>query len=188
MDLQTEWAVLLVDQARRYPGWQSEDVYKLLHQAVMGSEHAAPNEASARAWLLRELAELGPGPDEPLVDPIAPGGAIVRVHLRPFAQRNLDTERLLEAFLRTAAGARGSLATLEEALGIAERLASAGTLGPRQDEMLGLHLRARQEGFPAVHHSREFARLYRPAYRVVARAFFTLCVGREAMEQSEEAR
>ncbi len=188
MALQTEWASILVDHARRYPGWRSEDVYKLLHQAVMGSEHAAPNEASARAWLARELAELGTGPDEPLLDRIAPDGAIVRVHLRPFVRRDLDEELLLAAFLRTAADVRGSVASLEEALRVAEQLAAEETLGPRQDEMRSLHLHASREGFPALHHSRQFAFLYRPAYRVVSRAFLTLCVGCEGMEQTEEAR
>ena len=74
---------ILQDHLARYPKMQARDVYKLLHQAAMGSEHAVTDIASARAWLERELAEIGPGPAEPLVDPISPDGQIARIHLRP---------------------------------------------------------------------------------------------------------
>ena len=74
---------MLLDHNRRYPHCGVEDLYKLLHQAAMGSEHAAPEESIARSWLEQELSQLGPGPAEPIVDPIRPDGEVVRVHLRP---------------------------------------------------------------------------------------------------------
>jgi hypothetical protein len=74
----------------RYPAMQIQDIYKLVHQAAMGSEHAISSARGPRMWLERELAEMGSGPEETLIDPISGDGQIVRVHLRPFLARGGD--------------------------------------------------------------------------------------------------
>lgn len=165
---------VIAQHAARYPLWTAEDAYKLIHQAAMGSEHAAPTEEVARTWLEREFAQMGSGPDEPLIDPISPDGSIVRVHLRPYARRGLDPELLLEAFLRTAVEFRGSRAALERGLGSALSLAAAGALGTAAVEVRQVVERARAAGYPAVHHSVAFVAAYRPAYRVVDIAFLAV--------------
>ena len=160
---------ILTDHARRYPRWQLDDVYKLVHQGALGSEHAVSDEAHARSWLVREVAEMRPGPDEPLVDPISPDGAIVRVHLRPYARLGLDVEQLLQAFLRTAREFRGSPREVERGLIEVARLAREGPLAFHEADILGILSRTRAGGFPALRHSAVFRAEYRPAYRVVAR-------------------
>jgi hypothetical protein len=82
-------------------------VYKLLHQAAMGSEHAAPEEALARAWLDRELSQMGPGPAEGVVDPISPDGEVVRVHLRPFVGRRSRPPKTCGSLPSHGAGPQG---------------------------------------------------------------------------------
>jgi hypothetical protein len=162
---------ILIDQARRYPRWALEDLYKLVHQAATGSEHAVIDEAHARVWLTRELADLRSGPDEPLLDPISADGSIVRVHLRPFARLGLDSEVLLAAFLRTGKEFRGSTERIEESFSEAARLARGGLLAFGETDVRSLIARMKSVGFPAVHHSAVFEAAYHPAYRVVARAF-----------------
>ena len=162
---------ILGGQIRRYPQMQPVDLYKLLHQGSLGSEHAVPDEAAVRAWLERELAGLGDGPEEPEIDPISPGGEIVRVHLRPYLAAGGDPERLLEAFVCTAREFVGSKEQLRSWGEAAERMAQEGLLPFAPDE-LGRLLRDGEElGFPAAHHSRLYQELYRPAYRVVAALF-----------------
>jgi hypothetical protein len=160
---------ILIDHARRYPHWQLGDVYKLVHQGALGSEHVVSDEARARSWLVREVAEMGPGPDEPLVDPISPDGAIVRVHLRPYARLGLDVEQLLQAFLRTAREFRGSTGEVERGLMEAARLSREGLLAFHEADILDFLALMRAGGFPAVRHSAAFGAEYRPAYRVAAR-------------------
>ena len=68
---------ILRSHISHYPSMQIQDLYKLLHQAAIGSEHALANPESARNWLTRELAEMGEGILELLTDPIsADGGAL----------------------------------------------------------------------------------------------------------------
>jgi len=141
-----------------------QDAYKLIHQASLGAGHAVASLEMARQWIQRELAEMGDGPAEPVLDPISPDGEIVRIHLRPYAARGGDPEALLTAFFRTANEFTGKIQTLKDGLEI--------LAGLRQFPAVEMHEFAqtiRAQGYPAVHHSPEYSRLYRPAYRVIWR-------------------
>jgi hypothetical protein len=166
------FAAIVLAHLVRYPAMQLEDVYKLAHQACLGSEHAVRDRAQAERSLERELVQLGDGPREPTIDPIAPDGRIVRVHLRPFLAAGGDATGLLDAFVRTANEFRGSHERLRSSWATVEALAADGSLPAvsRVDtETFGR--RMEDAGYPAVHHSAAYGATYRPAYRVVARAF-----------------
>lgn len=154
---------VLQDHLNRYPSMQIQDLYKLLHQAALGSEHAVSDRAAVEHWLMRELAELGVGMAEPLVDPISHNGQIARLHLRPYIAAGHDPRSLLEAFIRTANQYRGETGYLEEYWRDAMALAPF----PAR-EMDDFFRDLKDRNFPAVHHSAEYERQYRPAYRVVS--------------------
>jgi hypothetical protein len=185
----TEFRQILENHLLRYPQMQIADLYKLLHQAAMGSEHAVLDEQAARDWLEGELVEMGDGPDDPLMDPLSPDGQILRVHLRPYIRAGKKSELLLQAFIQTAyekrsspprapSGDRGYLAgtgttteKLKEYYREARRMADEDLL-PFSGETVRLFFaKMEEQDFPAVHHSKFYKRLYRPAYRVVARQF-----------------
>jgi len=160
---------ILIEHSQRYPQWAINDLYKLIHQSVMGSDHALSSEDRVRDWLKTELNSLVPGPDEPLIDPISPGGQIVRIHLRPFYKLNLEEEKLLQAFIHTAQMVTPAPKQLLEYAVLAKRLAEDGHLSFDADEIFVYVQELRVSGFPAVHHSQIFKDKYLPAYRVVAR-------------------
>jgi hypothetical protein len=145
---------------------QIQDVYKLIHQAAFGSEHAITSVEGARKWMEHELAEMGMGPEEPVVDPISDDGQIVRVHLRPFVAQGGNPEVLLAAFIGTANEYRGDVQTLKNYWSIA--VGMKYFLSVEMDDFFQ-SMQARK--YPAVHHSSEYERLYRPAYRVIWRKF-----------------
>ena len=160
---------ILIEHSQRYPQWAIDDLYKLMHQSAIGSEHALSSEDRVRDWLRTEVNSLGSGPDEPILDPISPDGKIVRIHLRPFSKLNLDTEKLLQAFLHTAQIVTPSTNQMLEYTILAKKLAEDGHLSFDADEIYGYVQELRESGFPAVHHSQIFKEKYLPAYRVVAR-------------------
>lgn len=171
MEPYTPFQQIVLEHASRYPWWVASDLYKLIYQAAMGSRHAVPDREEARSRLEVEIANLREGPDEALLDPIAPRGVIVRVHLRPLLQKGLATEDLLEAFLHTANAFRGEERALRSYMIQSIELADHSLIHIRLHDLtryLGLMSSA---GFPAVHHSEEFNRVYHPAYRVVARQY-----------------
>jgi hypothetical protein len=146
----------------RYPLMQIQDVYKLVYQAALGSEHAAADPDAARHWLEHEIAELEPGPVEALVDPISPEGKFVRVHLRPYVQHGYSPARLGEAFLAAAKEYSGRASLLEEywLAAIEQNRFPAADMEDFIQEM-------KARGYAAVHHSTDYRQAYLPAYRVI---------------------
>jgi hypothetical protein len=155
---------ILRSHLARYPEMQIQDVYKLIHQAALGSEHVVGNLESVQAWLKQELLEMGKSTAEPMIDPISADGKMVRVHLQPFIEYGGDPETLLTAFVRTANEFHGDKQTLENYWGVATRLGSF----PRatMDEFI-----QSMKGYPAVHHSEIYAQRYCPAYRVILQEY-----------------
>lgn len=151
------------------PETRIEDAYKWLFQAACGGEHAVPDDEAARAWLAKEWALLGEtAPEEPLLVPLRPDGAVVRLNLRPFRDRGGRADDLLEAFLKGARTFDADRGLFRESwISFGEELAARplGPLNRKEWERLDTAMRAK--GYPAVHHSGEFARLRRPAYRVL---------------------
>ncbi len=202
----TMWQELIEEHLRRYPALELADLYKLLHQATEGSEHAVEDRVSAAAWLDREIRTLGPGPEapEPLIETLGRGGRYVRVHLRPFLAAGGDPARLLEAFVATAgnsAARDGALAPapvgadrphadstfsdtdsdslhvdLRIALSALEQTAAVDRLPWPKEEVAAFISDRMAEGFPAMHHSETYRQIYRPAYRVVAVNYTPLLV------------
>jgi hypothetical protein len=180
----TDMRNILEDHAFRYPSWCVEDLYKLVHQSAMGSEHAMTDEAAVQEWLTRELRLMGPGPEEPLLDPISPDSGILRVHLRPYVRHGFGHKLLLGAFVRTAREFRGAQELIAHHAQIAVSLAGEAHLRIVGETISRFFEEMRAKGFPAVHHSLIYQECYRPAYRVVARQFLhpeILAAARETM-------
>jgi hypothetical protein len=131
----------------------------------MGSEHAISDRVSVEPWLTRELVEMGEGIPEPLIDPISHNGEIVRIHLRPYVAAGHDPMMLLDAFIRTANEYHGDIRLLEQYWQNAVSM-DIFPVSELDEFFRGL----KEKGFPAVHHSAEYERLYKPAYRVVSLA------------------
>jgi hypothetical protein len=168
---------ILQDQLQRYPMMQMEDLYKLVFQAAMGSEHAVPNRTAVQDYMQKELASLGDGPDEPLIDPISPDGEIARVHLRPYIRAGADLSRLLEAFIETSNRHRGNTRHLKRWWRFAAQQMQQGRLPFDSHQARSFLQQMETQDFPAVHHSQIYLEHYRPAYRVVLRGLIEKAIG-----------
>ena len=146
-----------------------QDAYKWLFQAARGGEHAAPSEEAARTWLEAEWTKLGPPlPGEPLVVPLRPDRAVVRLNLRPFKAAGGDPEALLQSFLSSARSFEpdpGLFVAAWRALG--RGLAGAGANGWDAAEFEALDHSSEKAGWPARHHGPGYVEARRPAYRVL---------------------
>lgn len=158
---------ILALQCKRYPLMEVQDIYKLIHQASMGSEHAVQDLDVTRTFLEREVNELTDGPEEPLEDIISADGRIARINLRPYIALNASLENLFEAFVRTANEFEGSTLRLKRYFSYAERLTGKNSFPFSRTSMRAFFDQMEVQGFPAVHHSASYAAAYQPAYRVV---------------------
>ena len=159
----------------RYPLSEMDDLYKLCHQAALGSEHALKNLQAARSWLNQELDEIASAPsgsfDEPLVEVISPRNQIVRVNLRPFLRAGGDPDNLFQAFVNTASRQWGNTALLQRYWKSIIELAGQGEIPFQPGHLSEYIVKMAACGFPATHHSQTYRQAYRPSYRVIAAEF-----------------
>ena len=148
-----------------------QDVYKLLHQSAMGSEHAVNDAAAVRKWMEKEIAGLNWNPKEEMIDTISPGGKIVRINLRPFIKAGMNPEKLLNAFIETANKYKGDKEILERNLNCFLEMLDNGELNFSKEEAQKYFNELKEKDYPAVHHSKKYGEKYSPAYRVVAGEF-----------------
>lgn len=152
----------LIQHDQNYPRLQTEDVLKFLHQSAFGCEHLASSLASATASVCREYAEGVHQEEIVRLD-----GAYSRVPLS-YLDHGLDAQTLAKLFMASAKNEPNGKQLLENKLDVAQELVRAGKLpfSPAEFERAVEEWKA--AGFPAVHHSDEFRRAYRPAYRVIS--------------------
>lgn len=162
---------LIQRHLRRYPEGNFSDIYKLLHQAAFGPGHLISDKKKALEWIEKDLEGGGAEVSAPLVEAIHPAGAMVRVHLRPYAAHDGALEPLRDALVRSAVQRPDAPTTLAHWWEVFCEWAA----GARDDRLDGDEARlfgmacARQH-WPAVHHSRAYREAYRPAYRVLTAA------------------
>ncbi len=154
-----------------YPEMKIQDLYKFIHQAALGSEHAVKNFSSAKKWMEEELAGMNTFYHNELYDTLTSGGSLVRVNLRPYLKLGYDPELIVNAFIETANNYKGSVDTLKYFWSLAIKLADGGDIPLNKSEMVSFFKEKEAQGFPAVHHSELYNNLYHPAYRVVANEY-----------------
>jgi hypothetical protein len=167
----TEKAVRRVEaHLARYPSARLQDIYKLLYHACLGPEHAAGVRERAERWLAEEWNALRGGEREDLYEEITLHYPVYRLHLRPAKAAGIQPGDILDAFLTLADTFPTHPRLLKEAW--------ARTAAVIRDKRLVVsdaeHLDAfdaglRETGFPPMHHSREYAAQYSPAYRLVGK-------------------
>jgi hypothetical protein len=158
---------LLGHHQQRYPLMQLEDVYKLLHQSALGAGHALDDADSLRQQFNSEMASMGAGPEEPLVDTISPDGRLARIHMRAYCEAGHSADALFDAFVQTAREYPPAPEKLVKFCGCVADLAGAGGITFDQSEVAGYFETVAKEGYPIVRHSAAFRKAYRPAYRIV---------------------
>jgi len=165
---------------------RAQDIYKLVHQGVFGPGHIIASAAAARRALEGEMTALKvegqklrakrQNPDEELLEPIEPGGRLVRVNLRPLAATQCkvqnarckmrDTGWLVAAMVESVRRVQGDPEQMRRRLAVAIGWCREN-LPLQAVELMKIAVETGATGFPALHHSSAYARAYRPAYRVM---------------------
>ncbi len=157
------------------PKWKADkniaidDAYKWTFQATRGGEHAAPSGEAARKWLTGEWETLGVAkPDEPVWEPLCPGGEIGRLNLRPFRSNGGKSDDLLNAFLASSRDYRSdgkNFAAAWNELGKRLKKKPIGSLDHKAWAKLDGEMKAKN--YPALHHSENYSKTNDPAYRIL---------------------
>lgn len=152
---------------QRYPALRAQDVYKMFYQAAFGPRHLAQDPAEGWRNLQREFRRLRPNQGEPLVEPIAPDLAVVRVNLRPYKGDGRPLEALWEAVCEAARTITDNPQLFHALWAGFVKAVRAGELPFAEADVEALEDMVRHRGLMPLHHSEEYRRAHRPAYRVL---------------------
>ena len=163
-----ELRAILIAHAKRYPLMQPTDAVKLIYQNEFGGGHLIRDEEACLNYLRREYADLEKDQTAPLCEDI--GNGIVRVNLT--ALKEEDLEQLGKAFVDSAAKHKGTLDSFLNKLEVLRTLTEEGIF-TFDSNTLGTYLfEYKAAGYPAVSHSPEYRQAYKPAYRIIRKAYF----------------
>jgi hypothetical protein len=158
---------ILLGEIERHPLSKVEDIYKFVHQASFGSEHAVKDTIAVRKWMENEITDLDFSVNDELINQLSPNGELVRVNLRPYLKKGFNSDDLLNAFVETANNYKGSAEDFNLFWREAEKLAEENKFKFTAAELNTFFEDQAKKGYPAVHHSEEYEAEYKPAYRVV---------------------
>ena len=158
-------------QVAMYPAMETQDWYKLLHQAAMGNRHLGVDDSLIYAYLLEEWQRIDASDEEPLVEYISPDSSVIRLNLRPFKASGSSPDEIFDAMRKTWESFTPSEARLVELLDELQEAAKRRDLEIPVEEVAEYIEEKQRQRFPAVHHSEEYEAQYRPAYRVLERRY-----------------
>ncbi len=169
----TERTVALVSQHLvKYPEMRIVDVYKLLYQACMGPEHALTDRKSVEVWLLEEWESVSADQDEGLFENITLFHPIFRVNLRPAKAREIPPIEILQAFINLGNEFPKNPELFRNVWDtISMRIRNESVAVKDPDILSEFNETIKTDNFPVLHHSREYAEAYKPAYRLVGSKF-----------------
>jgi hypothetical protein len=158
----------LLDELRRHPQSQLQDLYKFAYQAAMGNEHIMADSVEMEKYLSQELADVTAGGSEDLVEYLTPDSSAVRVNLRPLKKLNGCARKLVSLMIKSTHVFVPSRAKLRLYLNDIEKLAEDGVIPFKKEAVQAYFKELQEKQFPAMHHSKIFEETYKPAYRVIA--------------------
>ena len=158
-----ELRAILITHAKRYPLMQPRDAVKLIYQNEFGGGHLIRDEQACLNYLRREYADLEKDPTGPLYEDI--GNGIIRVNLA--ALREEDLEQLGKAFIDSAAKHKGTLDSFLNKLEVLRKLTAEGVFAFDTNALSSYLTKYKAAGYPAVSHSPEYRKVYKPAYRII---------------------
>ena len=154
---------ILREHAKRYPLMQPCDAVKLIYQNEFGGGHLIRDEQACLNYLRREYADLEKDPTAPLYEDI--GNGIVRVNLAAIEPEDLD--QLGKNFIDSAAKHKGTMDSFLNKLEVLRKLANEGVFNFDTNALSSYLTEYKAAGYPAVSHSPEYQKVYKPAYRII---------------------
>ena len=163
-----ELRAILITHAKRYPLMQPRDAVKLIYQNEFGGGHLIRDEQACLNYLRREYAAVEKDPTAPLYEDI--GNGIVRVNLTALKEEDLG--QLGKAFIDSAAKHKGTLDSFLHKLKVLRMLTEEGVFTFDTNALSAYLSEYKAAGYPAVSHSPKYREVYKPAYRIIRKAYF----------------
>jgi hypothetical protein len=164
--MQPENLELLKYLRLNYPSSEISDYVKSFYQATFGPSHLNLNEAEALSFLEEEKDLLSNLREDPLVEAIGP--RFSRVYLAKVISSNMSPTTFVRLFIlsnKAPKGSRGDFLIALQDLGAAIQPCQLPFSKEDYEEFMDKYQKA---GYPSLHHSEIYHKLYEPHYLLLA--------------------
>lgn len=151
---------IIYQHLQTYPQMMLQDLVKLIYQNEFAGGHLIKDPQSSLEYLSSECKDLTPK-DISLFEDI--GNNLVRINLVAVLNHKIDLDKVNDWFVLTANSHQGDLASFKNKLALWTQL----ELPFSKHELVQYLSEYARKGYPAVHHSQIYAKLYQPHYRVI---------------------
>ncbi|HKM29512.1 MAG TPA: hypothetical protein VJZ51_01980 [Bacilli bacterium] len=174
---------IIIRSYLRYPKSTIEDLLKLVFQASFGGGHMIKDANESLLFLREECSKLKREKNlhELLYEYISDDS--VRINLRPYLECNFDLTYLNEIFVQSANTKVHNENVLNDYLKYLKGLIKNKLINFDYNNALAVISKFENSGFPLMHHSEEYRDAYKPAYRVVDKAFITQAMKEKQLER-----
>jgi hypothetical protein len=165
---------LLQQHLSWYPLMEPRDIYKLLYQGVLGSEHMGGAPADYAQHLQMEFDRLIADPAARLLEPVRSDKRLLRFDLRAYKNLQTNLDQLLPVFLETMKQSWGTQAELQETWASFVGLCESGRIKSfPMGTVHSFNAWLEKLEFQAIHHSETYRWAYQPAYRLISAQFLS---------------
>lgn len=162
------WHDVIAWHIHNHPGFYVQDLYKLIYQGVLGAEHLLADVEQARSRFETEWHTQPATTREPLIEPVAVDGTVVRLHLRPCKGMGWRMEKIWQSFYLSA---QKTSAAHEEFVATWSEIIKNPLIPLDRHRIERFDRQMLADGYPPCHHSRQYNDYNRPSYRVVLRRY-----------------
>ncbi len=152
----------------KYPEMKPQDCFKLIYQNELGPGHMVKDEDAAKKMFLNEWEAVEADENQELIEPI--GNNLCRIYLKK-AKCMYTPEQICDIFVRTANIHRGRMGEFMHNMKLLNKHLEDLPVHFSYDEFTEFQEMYRGRGYPALHHSPQYAKKYDPHYRVVYQGF-----------------
>lgn len=157
---------LLAEHYKKYPELQLQDIFKYIYQSSFGCEHMVPSLDAVTDYMRKEYENAVFSSE--LYDKL--DGEYTRVHFSVL-QQGLSINTFAKLFYLSAKKEANGEKELENKLSAVRELISENILKVSLSDFENQAAQWKENGYPAVHHSDVFRKVYSPAYRIIADEF-----------------
>lgn len=151
-----------------FPGFSIADAYKLVYQGCMGPEHAISDLDAVKQWLDREWDSIEASSHDGLYSDTTIHSPVHRINLRAAKAFGISKEIILERFIGTADKFQKRPDLLRELWAeISIQIETGKELVRNPQDLEEFNKLVKENDYPAMHHSPEYAKKNKPAYRLV---------------------
>ena len=159
---------LFLCEFTRFPKSEIQDFYKLLYQAVYGSEHWIQKYNDCVEILDKEMAQIEADNHCALYDDITFIFPLIRVNLSRCKAEKIDLHSISKAFFDgTKINVKIDAKKFETYLNLAVIELKKHPFNFTEKNLKEFIRKIKKLGFPTVHHSEFYNKTYNPHYRVI---------------------